>query len=100
MQQGSGRGREIRARAAHIAVWEAIRTHPEGRLGADAHRLSKRDDPARFINMKDDGRTSPGLGRHDQVPGRTARRERLGVERSSRPTARPLRSSRRFRRII
>jgi len=46
---------------AHIAVWEA----KHGRIPAGAWVLmrtdwSKRDDPARFLNMKEDGPHSPG----------------------------------------
>src|SRR6185503_15100895 len=60
---------------AHIAVWEG----KHGRIPKGAWVLmrtdwSKRDDPARFLNMKEAG----PLRRVGQVPDRAARRQRLG----------------------
>jgi kynurenine formamidase len=87
---------------AHIAVWEG----KHGRIPKGAWVLmrtdwSKRDDPARFLNMKEDGPHSPGpsaatvkfLIEQRDVNG-------WGVEASAPTTARPSRSSRRSRRII
>ncbi len=101
LQQGSGGGREIPARArAYRGVGGQARPHSRRRLGADAYRLVQARRPRAI--PQHEGRRAAYAGTvrgRGQVPDRSSATSTAGASRRSAPTtARPSRSSRRSRR--